>query len=225
MPRLIRSAAMAPILGAAMLGVVALAPGVAAGSTVSALWHMNETSGAVMADSSGNGNNGTLHNVTLGAAGKSGKSYTFDGAKAKSYVEVPNAASLNPGSANVTVSFWLRTFSLPTSGDFDLVRKGTFQSTEYKIELLQSGAITCVFRGTSANRNATGGSGLNNGAWHHIECIKTASQVQLVIDGAVVKTSTGTVGPISNTFALEIGAYPGSDWYKGKLDEVSIALG
>jgi len=77
----------------------------------------------------------------------------------------------------------------------------------------------------SANRNATGGSGLNNGAWHHIECIKTASQVQLVIDGAVVKTSTGTVGSISNTFAVEIGAYPGSDWYKGKLDEISIAFG
>ena len=225
MPRSIRSLVAAPILGAAVLGVVALAPGVAAGSTVSALWHMNETSGTVMADSSGNGNNGTLHNVTLGAAGKSGKSYTFGGAKAKSYVEVPNAASLNPGAANVDISLWLRTFSLPTSGDFDLVRKGTFQSTEYKIELLQSGAITCVFRGLSANRNATGGSGLNNGAWHHIECIKTASQVQLVIDGAVVKTSTGTVGSISNTFAVEIGAYPGSDWYKGKLDEISIAFG
>ncbi|MGN6177346.1 MAG: LamG-like jellyroll fold domain-containing protein, partial [Streptosporangiaceae bacterium] len=72
---------------------------------------------------------------------------------------------------------------------------------------------------------ATGGSGLNNGAWHHIECIKTASQVQLVIDGTVVKTSTGTVGSISNTLAVNIGAYPGSDWYKGKLDEVSITFG
>src|SRR5436305_10533924 len=108
MPRLIRSAAMAPILGAAMLGVVALAPGVAAGSTVSALWHMNETSGTVMADSSGNGNDGMLHNVMLGAAGKSGKSYTFGGSQVKSYVEVPNAASLNPGAANIDISFWLR---------------------------------------------------------------------------------------------------------------------
>jgi hypothetical protein len=193
---------------------------------VAALWHMNEPAGStVMVDSSGNGNNGTLHNVTAGAAGVSGTGYSFGGSTVKSYVSVPNAPSLNPGAADVHISFWLNTTSLPTSGDFDLVRKGTFDSTEYKIELLQSGAITCVFRGTSANRNATGGSGLNNGAWHHIECIKTASQVQLVIDGTVVKTSTGTVGSISNTLAVNIGAYPGSDWYKGNLDEVSIAFG
>ena len=193
--------------------------------TIAALWHMDEPAGStVMVDSSGNGNNGTLHNVTSGAAGTSGTAYSFRGSTVKSYVSVPDAPSLNPGSADIHISFDLNTTSLPTSGDYDLVRKGTFDSTEYKIELLQSGAITCVFRGT-ANRNATGGSGLNNGAWHHIECIKSASQVQLVIDGTVVKTSTGTVGSISNTFAVNIGAYPGSDWYKGKLDEVSIAFG
>jgi hypothetical protein len=194
--------------------------------TVVARWHMDEPFGATtMADSSGNNNNGTLHNVTAGDPGVSGASYRFGGSASKSYVSVPNAASLNPGTADIHISFDLNTTSLPTSGDFDLVRKGTFDSTEYKIELLQSGAITCVFRGTSANRNATGGSGLNNGAWHHIECIKQASQVQLVIDGTVVKTSTGTVGSISNTLAVNIGAYPGSDWYKGNLDELSIAFG
>jgi hypothetical protein len=192
---------------------------------LAALWHMDETSGTAMTDSSGNSNNGTLHNVTLGAAGVSGTGYGFGGSTVKSYVSVPDAPSLNPGSASIDISLYLKTTSLPTSGDYDLVRKGTFDSTEYKIELLQSGAITCVFRGTSANRNATGGSGLNNGAWHHIECIKTASQVQLVIDGTVVKTSTGTVGSISNTLSVNIGAYPGSDWYKGTLDEVSIAFG
>ena len=82
--------------GAALSSVVAgiaLAPGgMASASTVAALWHMDETSGTTMADSSGHGNNGTLHNVTLGAAGKYGKSYTFGGSKAKSYVEVPNSA-------------------------------------------------------------------------------------------------------------------------------------
>ncbi len=218
------------VVGGVVLSLVAaggaLAPdGMASASTVAALWHMNETSGTTMVDSSGQGNNGTLHNVTLGAAGKSGKSYTFGGSKAKSYVEVPNAASLNPGSANITISFWLRTFSLPKSGDFDLVRKGVFTAPEYKVELLQSGQIQCTFRGTTSNHNAIGGSGLNNGAWHNIQCIKTGTQIQTVIDGTVVATTNATVGSISNTSALEIGAYPGSDWYMGKLDEVSITTG
>jgi hypothetical protein len=179
----------------------------------------------VMADSSGNGNSGTLHNVALGSAGKYGKSYTFGESTAKSYVDVPNSASLNPGSANITISFWLRTLSLPKSGDFDLVRKGVFTAPEYKVELLQSGAIQCTFRGTTSNHNATGGSGLNNGAWHHIQCIKTGTQLQTVIDGTVVATTNAAVGSISNTYAVDIGAYPGSDWYKGKLDEVSITTG
>jgi Concanavalin A-like lectin/glucanases superfamily len=217
------------VAGGAVLSVVAgfslVSGGVASASTTAALWHMDETSGTVMADASGNGNTGTLHNVTLGSAGKYGKSYTFGGSTAKSYVSVPNSASLNPGSANITISLWLRTFSLPKFGDFDLVRKGVFTAPEYKVELLQSGAIQCTFRGTTSNHNATGGSGLNNGAWHHIQCIKTATQLQTVIDGTVVATTNAAVGSISNTYGVNIGAYPGSDWYKGKLDEVSITTG
>jgi len=74
--------------------------GVAAGSTVAALWHMNEPAGStVMVDSSGNGNNGSLHNVTAGAAGHSGTAYKFGGPKVKSYGEVPDSPSLNPGAA------------------------------------------------------------------------------------------------------------------------------
>lgn len=188
---------------------------------LAAQWHMNETSGTTMVDSSGNGNNGTLHSVTLGAVGCSGTAYTFN----RSYAEVPDAPSLNPGSANIDISFCLATTSLPTSGDYDLVRKGTASTQEYKIELLQSGQISCVFRGSTNHFNATGGSGLTDGAWHHIDCIKTSTQVQLVIDGSAVKTTTGAVGSISNTTAVEIGAYPGSDWYKGQLDEVSLAFG
>jgi hypothetical protein len=114
---------------------------------------------------------------------------------------------------------------LPTSGDYDLVRKGVSTVQEYKIELLQTGQIQCTFRGSTSNHNAIGGSGLNNGAWHHIQCIKTGTQVQLVIDGTVAATTSGTVGSITNTYAVDIGAYPGSDWYKGELDEASIAFG
>ena len=223
--RLSRSVAGGAALSLVVAGSALVSGGVASASTVAALWHMDETSGTTMADSSGHGNNGTLHNVTLGAAGKYGKSYTFGGSKAKSYVEVPNSASLNPGSANITISFWLRTLSLPKSGDFDLIRKGVFTAPEYKVELLQSGQIQCTFRGTTSNHNATGGSGLNNGAWHHVQCIKTGTQIQTVIDGTVVATTNATVGPITNTSAVEIGAYPGSDWYMGKLDEMSIAIG
>jgi Concanavalin A-like lectin/glucanases superfamily len=224
MSRLVCRGLAVSIAGSAVLGVVALGPaGVAAGSTVAALWHMNETSGTTMVDSSGHGHNGTLHSVTLGASGFSGKAYSFNGTS--SYVSVPNSAGLNPGSANITISFYLSTTSLPKSGDYDLVRKGAYPAQNYKVELLPSGQIMCTFQGSSSRHNATGGSGLNNGAWHHIQCIKTASQIQTVIDGTVRATTNATVGSISNTSAADIGAHPGSDWTKGKLDEVSITIG
>jgi Concanavalin A-like lectin/glucanases superfamily len=95
----------------------------------------------------------------------------------------------------------------------------------YKVELLASGAIQCTFQGSASRHNATGGSGLNNGVWHHVQCIKTSSQIKTVVDGKVVGTTTGAVGSISNTSGLDIGAHPGSDWYHGGLDEVSIAFG
>jgi hypothetical protein len=46
-----------------------------------------------------------------------------------------------------------------------------------------------------------------------------------VIDGTVRATTNATVGSISNTSAADIGAHPGSDWTKGKLDEASITIG
>lgn len=224
MPRLSRSAIAASIAGLATLATMALLPaGVASASTVVALWHMNNKSGTLLYDSSGHGNNGTAHNVTPGAAGLSGNAYTFNGKS--SYAEVPNSKSLNPGSANITISFYLNTTHLPKTGDYDLVRKGDYPVENYKVELLPSGQIKCTFQGSSGRHSASGGSGLNSGTWHHVQCIKTASQIETVVDGTVVGTTTAAVGSISNTSTADIGAHPASDWYNGELDEVSIAFG
>ena len=51
-------------------------------------------------------------------------------------VEVPDSPSLNPGAAGINITLWVNTSSLPTSGDYDLVRKGAYPGQEYKVELL-----------------------------------------------------------------------------------------
>ncbi len=219
----------AGLAGTGVAAAVALLGGAgqaAATGTLAAQWHMNELAGStVMADSSGHNNNGTLHNVTAGVPGKVGTAYSFGGSAVKSYVEVPDSPSLNPNAATINVSVWFNTKSLPTSGDFDLVRKGDYPGQEYKIELLQGGIINCEFLGTTGHVVLHGGSGLANGAWHHINCIATSTGAKLELGGKVVASSTTVVGSISNTVPVDIGAHPGSDWYKGKLDEVSITIG
>lgn len=213
------------VLAAAVTLLGGAGPAFATG-TLAAQWHMNEAKGStVMVDSSGNSNNGTLHNVTAGASGKVGTAYSFGGSAVKSYVEVPASPSLNPGAAKINISVWFNTTSLPTSGDYDLVRKGDYPGQEYKIELLQGGIINCEFLGASAHVVLHGGSGLADGKWHHINCIAGPTGETLQLGGKAVASSATVVGSISNTVPVEIGAHPGSDWYKGRLDEVQITVG
>src|SRR6266498_86896 len=63
-----------------------------------ALWHMDETSGTLMYDSIA-GHTGSLHSVQPGLPGFSGFAYGFNGSS--SYVSVPSAGDLNPGSADI----------------------------------------------------------------------------------------------------------------------------
>jgi hypothetical protein len=189
-----------------------------------AQWNMDEPAGSTtMLDSSGNGNNGILENgVQVGVAGETGTAYLFSG---QSYVDVPNSGSLNPGTASVDISFWLNTTHLPTSGDYDLVRKGVYPDQEYKTELLQSGQLACAFTGSAGTVTAIGGPSLADGAWHHVECVKTDFQVQLSIDGVVVATTSGSAGSIATSDDATLGAHPGYDYYQGTLDDVTLTYG
>src|SRR6266516_4337223 len=96
----------------------------AASLTTAALWHMDETSGTTMVDSTPNHNDGSLANVTVGVNGIKGSSaYGFDGSD--SLVSVPNSTSLNPGSASFTLSAHLNLAIPPSTGkDYDIIRKG-----------------------------------------------------------------------------------------------------
>jgi hypothetical protein len=210
------------------LAVTILAAGPVSAASPTALWHMDETSGSVMKDSSGHGYNGTLTNVQVGASGINGsKAYSFNGSSSK--VIVPDAAGLNPGSKDLVVSVHVAFTAVPAD-DYDLIRKG-LQSTnggDWKIEIVNvNGAAIarCYLRGSSGSWQKTTGPNLADGAWHTITCERHATSVQMSVDGTVWK-KTKTIGSLSNTVALSIGAKAsGGDWTKGRIDEVSITIG
>jgi hypothetical protein len=210
------------------LAVVVLSAGPVFGASPAALWHMDETSGSVMHDSSGHGYNGTLSNVRTGVPGFNGsKAYGFNGSSSK--VVVPDAAGLNPGAKDLVVSVHVAFTAVPAD-DYDLIRKG-LQSTaggDWKIEIVNvnGGAIArCYLRGSSGSWQKTAGPNLADGAWHTITCERHATSVQMSVDGTVWKKTT-TIGSLSNTASLSIGAKAGGgDWTKGTIDEVSITIG
>jgi len=67
------------------------------------LWNFNEGTGTVTADSSGNGNTGTISGATW-VAGKYGQALNFNGVN--NYVDVGTGASLYPSSA-ISVLAWI----------------------------------------------------------------------------------------------------------------------
>lgn len=102
---------------------------------------MNETSGSTMQDSSGNGNNGGLTNVTLGLPGVSGTAYGFSGSP--SIASVPSNDSLNPGSADIVLTAHVK-FTGPFLDDtYDILRKGKSATTGggFKMEILETGRL------------------------------------------------------------------------------------
>ena len=216
-------AAQDPPAAAAPVAVSAVPARVPATSTV-ATWHMNETSGKAMLDSTGI-HLGKMHNVTLGQPGlqsSDGTDYGFNGHS--SYVAIPSADDLNAGDSDVHIAFNLKTSSVPSKPDYDLFRKGQAPGPEYKVELQPNGQVSCTFKGDGGAATVQAGPDLHDGQWHQVRCERLSSSVQLTIDGQSYSKSR-TVGYISNSFDVIVGAYPGGDFYKGELDELTFSIG
>jgi hypothetical protein len=217
-------------------GVLVLVPSVAQAAVVAA-WQMDEPSEAKIMNDSAGANNGTIFNVQTGVPGLvGGKAYRFGGTT--SYVQVPDDNSLDPGSANITLTASVRADNKPMPDDsYDLVRKGvtTTAGGEWKMEIKRKtdpsvGFLSCVFKGVvdggrvvTVIRNAN--VDVVDGRTHTLKCQKTAKSVAAVVDGKVFTTS-GAAGSIANNQPVIVGAKSsGDDVLQGVLDRVTVAIG
>jgi hypothetical protein len=187
------------------------------------LWHMDETAGSVMHDSIAS-HDGTLHSVTLGQSGYLGTAFGFNGTS--SYVSVPSSNALNPGSSNITITIHLKTTKVPAMADWDVIRKGRSTTTggNFKMEYQPSGQASCGFKGSLDHEEIIAGPELDDGDWHTVQCTKTASTINVVVDGRTFSKSA-TVGSIANAQPVVIGAHPGAEFFNGLLDEARIEIG
>jgi hypothetical protein len=199
----------------------------ASSSSVVGLWHLDETSGKTAFDSSGNGNNGAISGpVTLGVPGHLNTAYSF---VPKGTVIVPNAADLVPGTATITISYWLKATTLPCCNaiDYDMFTKGDGSSRggQIKIEVQGNGQASCMFRGALGKKQLQAGPNVVDGQWHQVTCVRNGTQIVETVDGASFSVTKAT-GAITLTDPIRLGSHKnGGDWYKGVLDEVTYSLG
>jgi hypothetical protein len=204
--------------------------GVAAAQTA-AMWHLDERVGKVAHDSSSHRNDGTTHNVRLAVRSPNGRAIRFNGRNSR--ILVDSSRSLNPGTDDFAVIAMVRFTTPPPLGeDYDLVRKG-LSSTDggsYKMEIIHVGGVARAYCGAID----AGGDKVQimsersyaDGRWHTIRCELDGSTWSVTVDGVIRSTSAESIGSISNSGKLAIGAKlgkDGGDWYLGRLDEVRIA--
>lgn len=142
---------------------------------------------------------------------------SFDGATATS---VPHTSSIDPGSSLWTVSALVK-----GAGDGIIIWKGG--SPDY-YELAVSGG-KAVFAinagGTTVTASAVSSASINDGNWHSITGVRSATKtVDVYVDGVFSGTATyiGSGTAIDTTTALTIGSKNGANNFSGNIGNVYL---
>jgi hypothetical protein len=210
MKRAVTSALMIVFLGAGSVFAFGASASAASTNPV-AVWPMGEGKGAtVMIDTSGHHLDGKIGNkITTAYIKDRVQNYSFPFVDNRSpydpghVVTVPDNSLLDPGTGNysITVSFDF------TINDRNIIQKGqaTTPGGFFKMEIA-NGIIDCLFRGSGGDGGVGSPPGLvKAGTLHKVACIRTATQVQMKVDGRVVSTTHHATGSISNSLPLSIG--------------------
>ena len=181
-----------------------------------ALWKFDETSGTAVADSSGNGFNGTMQGgMTADAAsspGIVGTSFHFNGGT----IQVPSFVI--PATDKGTIAFWINPDDI---------------STRHRILGAKDDWETQIITSTRlANEFYTGGGGMETsnvspvGTWTHVAMTydKTSGRSETYIDGVLDQQSGSQISSDpSGTVTLTLGSRTGkTEVFDGYLDDVRI---
>jgi hypothetical protein len=186
------------------------------------LWHLSEGTGTSTADSSGNGNNGTLSASTMWTtAGYSGDAVSFDGTN---YLTAPLGTWFG-GNNNLTVSAWVYATSATSGPIFGVAQ--TLPGTGWDMPFLSISGST-VYGWIWA----TGGGGtalsatVSLNAWHHLALTyNTSSGEAFYVDGVLSKSQAVTYAPsgVTDYLTTQIqGSRPSgvNSILTGKIDEL-----
>ncbi len=180
-------------------------------------WKFDESEGSIAADSSGNGNDGSLQGdpVWRPNMGKIAGALEFDGSG--DYVKIGNESKFDI-AGQITVSAWVNIVSIPAEWT----------------AIVTKGDSAWRFSTESADRRfhfAIGGSTWLNGQkrvsaneWHHIVGIYDGRRMRTYIDGKLDVSKSSNEGIRSNDYPVYIGenAEQTGRFWRGLIDDVRI---
>jgi hypothetical protein len=183
-------------------------------------WNLDETNGTVAADSSGNGDNGTVNSATWNRFGKVNGCLSFNGVN--NYVQVNREVS-----NDFSIAFWMQT---ATAGGTGTWRQGNglvdgsvgAGTSDFGAALVGK---QFAFGTGNPDTTLTSSSAVNDGLWHY--CVATRVQstglIKLYVDGSLQANGTGTTQVLTAPTYLRFGAIQsGGGFFNGNLDEIKI---
>jgi RHS repeat-associated protein len=180
-------------------------------------WKMNEGTGTSVADSSGNGNNGSMPNGGSWASGVASNAVVLDGTN--DYIDMGDKATLE-GNATWTFAGWINPDQFFSSRDNYLM---------YKDKVLRWGFLSATSRQPSVDIGSgsgnpgwqgavTSNTQINSNQWTHLAVTYTNSTVKFYVNGQLTDTTSKTYTMGSNNKAYSLST--ATQAFDGKLDDV-----
>jgi PKD repeat protein len=207
------------------LGVEALEDRSLPSASLVAAYSFNEGTGLAVADSSGNGNTGTISNATWTAAGRFGNALSFNGTN--SWVTVPDSPSVSL-TTGMTLEAWVKPTT--TSGSRNVLMKEQTGGLSYGLYASspdKSGSSEQVQAHTTGGNYAINGSGnLPLNTWSFLAATFDGSWMRLYVNGQQVSKQKVSGSILEPGGALRIGGDSvWGEYFSGQIDNVRVYNG
>jgi type II secretory pathway pseudopilin PulG len=186
-------------------------------------WKLDESGVLTAADSSGNGNDGTLTNMASNqwTTGVLDGALEFDGWD--DYVSCQNDKSLQLTDA-LTIAGWVKADSWGSGYYVSIIaRKGEGNPNNYQLAIADGQATLYLDDGDS--NGFRGDTVLNTGQWYHVAGTWDGAQVRIYLNGILDNDPPDSYSWTLNTDTRDLyigGRSGGTDLLDGTLDDVRI---
>jgi len=186
-------------------------------------WWLDDLSGPIIDDHSGQNNNGTASGgVTYGIQGKIWTALEFDGSSG--YVNCGNNAILDISTGDFTVGAWVKLPTIPVDGFF--VDKGTGNLFDgYGLAIIggKFAFVTDGDGGSGGKVTLTAADNAVGDTWYHVVGVRVGGVKTLYINKVAEPTQTDARDLSDTSQPLYIGrAVNDSDYFQGTIDEVVV---
>jgi len=138
----------------------------------------------------------------------------FDGVN--DYVAIADAATLDFGLADFSVSVWIKTSA--SSGAYLGKRDVTVGVVTGFILYLSSSKPGFLVSNAAGNTFVTGTTSVNDDEWHHVVGVRIGSTThRIYLDGVLEATTSGTARNVDNTVPFYVGSQEGIVSFDGSI--------